>query len=315
MLNSLNKLKSEFAEYKINAENELNNAKTAIKQEYEAKMDEMKKEYDGKLILMDIECKATIKSATKALTLVIEGKSEAISNLNRELGGLKVSLNHFSQDTADLKKDIEKCNTATKDVNIGLSTLESRAADSEDQSRRHNLKFFNIEEQTRGFEDCAAKIKAIVARTRHIEPSDVWLDRAHRLGAYNSNKTRPIIVRFTYYPDKENMLKAARALDKGTRGWGISEDYSKETYELRRELMTHLNKAKEQNDKLTGHLNYKTLVLKFVINDKLVHSRVTLTDIGKYPYDWTKPDFRDIKSKAEQSTAEKFFDSKETVTE
>ena len=137
----------------------------------------------------------------------------------------------------------------------------------------------------------------------NLERSQVWLDRAHRLGRYGQKKTRPIIVRFTYYPDKERMLKASRAVDKDARGgWGVSEDYSKETYILRQELMTHLKAAQGNDESIKGHLNYKTLVLKFVINDKLVYSRVSLTDIEKFPFDWSKPDFREIKSKAEQLT-------------
>lgn len=182
-------------------------------------------------------------------------------------------------------------------VNKQTSALELRAAEAEDRSRRHNVKFYDIEEQDKGYENCEAKIQDIVQK---LKVGDVWIDRAHRLGKPDpkKNKKWPIIARFTYYKDKARVLDAIRKPEYSERGFGASEDYSKETYDHRRQLMDHLNEVKKLDTRITGHLSYKTLILKFNVNDKFIYSRVSLKDIEEYPHAWFLIDFQQTKRDA-----------------
>ena len=264
----------------------------------DTKLEEQRQEYENKMKLLEEKLDTKMAATTEAMAVIVENRFKVIDGLNTEIAEIQRSLGHAHSDTAKLGERITKVDSATANVNKDVNVLVDRAADAEDRARRWNLKFFDLEEQTKGFENCEAKIKELVARVRNINADDVWLDRAHRLGKYDSKKTRPIIAKFTYYTDKERMLKASRAIDTETRPFGISEDFSKETYDVRRQLMAHLKNAKVDNTDLTGHLNYKILVLKFNNNANSVYSRVSLADIENYPHDWFKQEFKDIKNQA-----------------
>jgi hypothetical protein len=48
-----------------------------------------------------------------------------------------------------------------------------------------------------------------------MNESDIRIERAHRL--YSNNKPRPLIVKFSFYKDKENVLKKNREIAKTAR--------------------------------------------------------------------------------------------------
>ena len=77
-------------------------------------------------------------------------------------------------------------------------------------------------------------------------PYEVYIDRAHRLGRRKTEsaiRPRPIIVRFSYFKDKQHIIMNGRKF-KGTN-IGVSEDYSKQTLEVHRQLNNHAREAKE----------------------------------------------------------------------
>ena len=79
-----------------------------------------------------------------------------------------------------------------------------------------------------GIEDAANKIK---------------VDRSHRLGKQNA-KPRPIVVKFNYHQDKEDIRRNAKKL-KGTR-IGISEQFPEEINRVRRRLYPEYKKRKQR---------------------------------------------------------------------
>ena len=72
---------------------------------------------------------------------------------------------------------------------------------------------------------------------------NIRLQRAHRIGPYKTDKTRPIVVKFTDYPDREKVRRAAKEL-KGTH-YGISEQFPKEIVEQRRKLIPIMIQARK----------------------------------------------------------------------
>ena len=75
---------------------------------------------------------------------------------------------------------------------------------------------------------------------------NIWIDRAHRLGRRrqeHDSKPRPIIAKFAYYKQKENILRNGYKFKKSPIN--LSEDYSKETLHVHRELRKYGNQAKE----------------------------------------------------------------------
>ena len=72
---------------------------------------------------------------------------------------------------------------------------------------------------------------------------NIQLQRAHRIGPYKSDKTRPIVAKFSDYLDSKKVRRAAKAL-KGTT-YGISEQFPKEVVEQRRKLVPIMLQARK----------------------------------------------------------------------
>ena len=71
----------------------------------------------------------------------------------------------------------------------------------------------------------------------------IEIDHAHRLGKREEDKTRPIIVRFSFYKDKEVVLKKGILF----KGWNItaSQDFFKITLGIHKQLRAYAKHAKD----------------------------------------------------------------------
>jgi exonuclease III len=106
---------------------------------------------------------------------------------------------------------------------------------------RDNLLFHNLPEEKD--ENCEQKVLTFIKEKLNIEGQEVRLQRAHRIGPFNPSKTRPIVAKFSDYPVREDVRRAAKNL-KGTN-FGISEQYPKEVVEKRRQLVPIMVQARK----------------------------------------------------------------------
>ena len=85
--------------------------------------------------------------------------------------------------------------------------------------------------------------------------------RAHRLGTYKAGQTRPIIVKFREYSDKQLVLQQVFKGKLLNTGKWIGEDFSVNTTNDRKYLRTHLNAAKEVlgREIKTSSIRYKAI--------------------------------------------------------
>ena len=111
---------------------------------------------------------------------------------------------------------------------------------------RDNLLFYNmLDARDESDDECANKLYSFFEEKLNIDnASDIKLDRVHRLGRYNPAKTRPIIAKFCFYPDRETVRKAARNL-AGTQ-YFISQQFPKEVMARRKRLIPTLKSLKDQ---------------------------------------------------------------------
>ena len=110
--------------------------------------------------------------------------------------------------------------------------------------------------------------------------------RAHRLGQYKAGQTRPIIVKFREFHDKQKILFNAKALRDTP--FSISEDFSANTNKDRAYLRACLKSAKGYlgEDAITGaSIRYKTIHIKDSGNN---NHRFSLYYVNKYPGTWWK---------------------------
>lgn len=77
----------------------------------------------------------------------------------------------------------------------------------ENKSRQNNVCIYNIDENSEG-EDAIAFVQKLCKDLLRIE-REIPVARAHRIGQRKENSLRPIIVNFTNYKEKKEVLKAA----------------------------------------------------------------------------------------------------------
>lgn len=86
----------------------------------------------------------------------------------------------------------------------------------------------------------------IIKKTLELEP--VAIERIHRLGKPDANKTRPVILKLLDTRDKIKILKNCQKL-KGTK-LAISEDFSARVRSIRKKLWDSAKSNKESGDKV-----------------------------------------------------------------
>ncbi|XP_072140450.1 uncharacterized protein [Dermacentor andersoni] len=122
---------------------------------------------------------------------------------------------------------------AVKTENASLLTCLD---DLEDRSRRDNLIFYGISDTPS--ETWAQSEKLVCEFLSHhlkFEVPENMVCRAHRLGSYTANKTRPIIMKFSCSKLKDKIL----ALKSNLKSTGVSvgEDFCRATRQSRKKLL------------------------------------------------------------------------------
>ena len=136
-----------------------------------------------------------------------------------------------------------------------LKLLEYRSIDLEARSRRKNLLFKGIAEKRQ--ENCFGEIRRVIRDDLGID-RDMYIERAHRLGRFDSRKTRPIIVAFRDFCDTLDILDAAPSL-RGT-GYGVCKDYPSEISKARQSLWKQFKETREANPGRKVTLEYPAAI-------------------------------------------------------
>ena len=166
----------------------------------------------------------------------------------------------------DLLTKINKLELEYKNLRTQQTTTEKRVSDVLDRvikleghPRRNNLKFLNIDllEDGDAIEDCESLIirlchgKGIILDSRDIV-------RAHRTGPIVNNK-QAIIVKFTHYKDKQNILKLKSTFFND--GLMVVEDFPPEVLEKRKIFSPIFRAAHNSNGKYCARLVVDRLIV------------------------------------------------------
>ena len=133
----------------------------------------------------------------------------------------------------------------------------------ETYSRRENLKFFGVPENTkRTMVEGSSEQRVMVENTREVvyqfleeklkieQPREkTEFQRIHRLGEPNSFKPHSIIARFLQYSDRELVMANACKHLKSNQDFQVFEDIAKDLYELRKQQMQKCKEARERGCK------------------------------------------------------------------
>ena len=141
-----------------------------------------------------------------------------------------------------MQKRVKEIEHVVKSQSERLKLLEYSSLDSEARSRRRNLLFKGIPENK--YENCFHEARRFIGEKLCIE-TDMYLERAHRLGKYDPGKTRLIIVAFRDFCDTELILNETSCL-RGT-DLGVSRDYPNEISKARQLIWKQYKTARENN--------------------------------------------------------------------
>ena len=188
--------------------------------------------------------------------------NQVVSNLSQKVDGimcdvqdLKTSLNFISTDFEEkvknisdnvtlVKKEISNTNLLNHDDRTAVKYNREKLVDLEDRSRRNNLRVDGmIESERENWEVTEEKVKSLFREQLNIS-EEIEIDRAHRVGRWDKNKPRTIVLRCHRYKQKVEIQRAAKKL-KGT-GVYINDDYSNETLQIRKELLKTARELKLQ---------------------------------------------------------------------
>ncbi|XP_042149009.1 uncharacterized protein LOC121837473 [Ixodes scapularis] len=153
-----------------------------------------------------------------------------------------------------------------------IELQQQRLSNLEDRERRNNMIVFGIPEANN---ETAADLEQKVIRDIFFGQLGVTVtsvERIHRLGPKRQDKNRPVILRVYNYNEKQLVFKNCRKL-KNTPV-SVSDDYSKETVEKRRQLWNSGRQEKRNGDKV--RLVYDKLFVNDVayVWDSVTNTRV-----------------------------------------
>lgn len=153
--------------------------------------------------------------------------------------------------------EMKKIKEENTELKARIAKQEGRIGSLEREIRKKNLIIKGIEEKENENENEAHdKVTSIIQKIGvNINPDDI--DIAKRIGKYNKQKKRPVLIKLTKESTKLEILKNAKTL-KGTDIW-INEDYSKEVQEERKRLIPKMREARDKGYK--AQIKYNKLII------------------------------------------------------
>lgn len=143
----------------------------------------------------------------------------------------------------EVKRDLNDLQNVASEQRAETCALLARIDDLENRSRRSNLLFYGVPDVDGETPQISEqKVLDLARDSLGIAVDNSHVERAHRLGAFRRGKTRPIIVKFSSFKIKTQLLFSGSRL-KGTP-FSISEDFSLTVRAARKALLTF---AKQQN--------------------------------------------------------------------
>ncbi len=133
-------------------------------------------------------------------------------------------------------------------INSDHKALQAKVIKLEDHSRRDNLLFVGFNEaQNETDQDCRSKfydlLRTVLPLQHHVLDA-MKIVRCHRKGKYIPDRTRPIIIKFHFFCDRQQILINSGALR--VTGIYINEDFSTETEASMKTLYPIVKAAREK---------------------------------------------------------------------
>jgi len=209
-----------------------------------------------KLALSEQERNITriISANTKIINDQMEKMEKRMCSLAENHERLNRFYDEVKKEHEEFKDSLDFINAKTEETVVNLRSelnniheendyLRDSLRIQEDRSRRNNVRFDGITEETgETWAQAEQKVLKVLREKMDIEGAEI--ERAHRVGKVKNGKPRTIVAKFLRYKDKEMVLANWKGL-KGTRIY-VKEDFSADTLQLRSKLWTEVLNLRRQ---------------------------------------------------------------------
>ena len=147
--------------------------------------------------------------------------NERLDKISQEVVEITKSL-EFTQEElhdgfANVKNDIKKVQTDLREIEDDLldpTFVMEKLTELEDRSRRNNVRIDGIPETpNETWENCEEEVRKIIRNKLDIT-DDIEIDRCHRMGKFQRNKSKPrtVVFKFLRSKDKHKVLLNVKKL-------------------------------------------------------------------------------------------------------
>lgn len=138
------------------------------------------------------------------------------NNMETRFSKFESSLNSVMESHSRLLESNKQMNETVGKLSQKVDKLEEKLKVSEEkcermeaQSRRENLKFYGLEQNgNESWDETEEKVREYLQTDLEMDHDGISIERAHRIPG--KEKPNPVIVKFSFFKDKEKVLKQYR---------------------------------------------------------------------------------------------------------
>ena len=188
-----------------------------------------------------------------SIQVTVNKITDQVNTMNTNINCLETKMESIEDSRKFDSKSLDLLQAKQKQIDDIMQKMQKLEADQKEKlidlqcrEMRDNLIFYNFkEERGETDKDCIEKLYRLMENELEIESArTIQFHRVHRMGRFNRNKTRPIVAKFAFYPDRERVRGAAKKLE-GT-SYSIGQQFPKEVQDRRRVLVPMMKKAKNE---------------------------------------------------------------------
>ena len=150
-----------------------------------------------------------LKTIMLSVQSSVQNMETRFSNFEQSLKEVKESNQKLAESQEEINQNVKELNDRVGQLETDLKSSEEKREKLEAQSRRENLRFHGIpESRDETWEETEDKVREYISKDLDLNQSNISIERAHRIPG--TEKPRTVIVKFSFYKDKEKILKSYR---------------------------------------------------------------------------------------------------------
>ena len=210
-----------------------------IREEMKGEVNSIRQNIDEVIQKVKSEVRSEVRAEMQTIDKKLDNAMEKINQHEKSIEDLQNKMFTQASLTAGNCEDVCNFNMIQEKLAEKIIELEARA-------RRSNLIFHGVKEEAGETQERSRQIALQLIREHCGIAETVVIQRAHRIGALRAGKTRPLIVLFLNWSDKEAVKEKKKSLPEGVY---CTDDVPFEIRDAKRKLQPELAAAYARGDR------------------------------------------------------------------